>query len=333
MTASAAYVAERLFDARHLILASDDPDEVVERCSRALRPHGLLLNGRNAKLAARLHHLPVGPLSLSRLCYGGDVTVMPALPQDGDFLITLPLEGRARFRSGTSAVELAPGRGTIVGPYQECRLDMDGAFDQILLRLDRRRVELTCAALAGREGTAPVHFDLALGDIPAFWHKLLEAAASLALFGGHAPAPPSLFVGLEELIVGALLAAQPNNFSAAIAAASRTPRAAQISKAMDYMRERLADPIRLGEVARHCGLSLRSLQSGFQRDVGLSPGRWLRAERLDRVHAVLANAAPGAVSVTDVALQWGFLHLGEFSAQFRDRFGRRPSEVLAKGPR
>lgn len=332
MTASASYIAEQLFDTRHLVLASDDPDEVVERCSKALRPHGLILAGRGAPLAARLHHVPIGPLSLSRLCYGGDVTVMPTLPQDGDFLVTLPLHGRARFRSGASAVELAPGRGTIVGPYRECRLDIGGSFDQILLRLDRRRVELTCAALTGEDGTAPVHFDLALGGIPAFWHKLLEAAASLALLGDDAPAHPRLFVGLEELIIGSLLTAQPNNFSAAIAAAGRPARSAQIHKAMDYMHARMAEPIRLGAVARHCGLSLRSLQTGFQRDVGLSPSQWLRMQRLDRVHAVLANAAPGTASVTAVALQWGFVHLGDFAAQFKDRFGRKPSEVLAKRP-
>jgi len=34
--------------------------------------------------------------------------------------------------------------------------------------------------------------------------------------------------------------------------------------------------------------------------------------------------------VTDVALQWGFLHLGEFAAHFKARFGEKPYEVLAR---
>ena len=99
---------------------------------------------------------------------------------------------------------------------------------------------------------------------------------------------------------------------------------------MAYMREHITDPIRLSDVARHCCISLRSLQTGFQRDLGLSPGQWLRAERLERVHAVLLSAAPGSVAVTDVALAWGFFHLGEFAAHFKARFGAKPSEVLAK---
>ena len=329
MIASASFIADQLFGAKHLVLASGDLDEVIDGCSKALRPHDIQMRGPRSKLAARLHHLPIGPLSLNRLCYGGDVTVVPAVPQEGNFLITLPLQGNARFRYGPSTADLAPGFGTIVGPYQEFRLDIDGAFDQILLRLDRRRVEVVCANLLGAEKSAPVHFDLALRTIPAFWHKLLEAAASLSMFS-EALARPKMFIRLEELIIESLLVAQPNNFSAAISAAARPAPTAHVRRAMDYMREHIGDSIRLSEVARHCGLSLRSLQAAFQRDLATSPGRWLRAERLDRVHAILSSSAPGSVAVTDVALQWGFFHLGDFSAQFKDRFGEKPSAVLAK---
>jgi AraC-like DNA-binding protein len=34
--------------------------------------------------------------------------------------------------------------------------------------------------------------------------------------------------------------------------------------------------------------------------------------------------------VTDVALRWGFLELGRFSVQYRQRFGEAPSETLKK---
>ncbi|OKO74266.1 AraC family transcriptional regulator [Bradyrhizobium sp. AS23.2] len=260
---------------------------------------------------------------------GGDVTVVPDLLQEGNFLVTLPLEGRAQFRYGSATADVTSGHGTIVGPYQEFRLEIEGAFDQILLRLDRRRVEVVCANLLGSEKAMPVHFDLALREIPAFWHKLLEAAASLSMFG-EALAYPKMFAQLEELIVESLLVSQPNNFSAAIAVAAGPAPSAQVRKAMDYMREHIADPISLGQVARHCGLSLRSLQAGFQRDLGIWPSRWLRAQRLDRVHAILLSAAPGSISVTDVALQCGFFHLGDFSVRFKERFGEKASAVLAK---
>ena len=53
MTVSTAYIADQLFDARHLVLASGDLGEVVDGCSKALRPHDLLMRERRGTLAAR----------------------------------------------------------------------------------------------------------------------------------------------------------------------------------------------------------------------------------------------------------------------------------------
>jgi AraC-like DNA-binding protein len=220
-------------------------------------------------------------------------------------------------------------RGAVASAHHAFRFDIDGAFDQIIVRLDRRRVEAVCASLVGSASPRPVYFRLSLGDVPAFWAGLLQTAAGLFSLGATSD-HPRLFVQLEELVIESLLLSQPNNFSAAIHAVPRQPPPAQIRRAMDYMRDHLSEPLCLSEIARHNGMSLRSLQAGFQRYVGSSPGRWLRSERLDKVHAALSNAAPGTLTVTEVALQWGFAHLGEFAAQYKTRFGKCPSDVLAK---
>lgn len=323
------FVADRLFEPRHLMLASGNLDEVVESCTRTLRPHRLLLRGKSAKLATRLHHVQIGRLSLNRLCYGGDVTVTPFVPEEDNFLITLPLHGAAQFHYGNASAGVAPRRGAIVGPYREFRFDIDSGFDQIVLRLDRRRVETVCASLSGAETVAPVNFELALTDMPNFWSKLLEAATSLST-SGMVLDHPRLFVHLEELIIETLLLTQPNNFTSTVSADGDRAHSRQVRRAMEYMREHIAEPLRMSEVARVCGLSLRSLQAGFQRDLGISPRQWLRTQRLERVHAILSTAPRGSVTVTEVALQWGFFHLGEFAAHFKARFGEKPSDVLAK---
>ena len=49
---------------------------------------------------------------------------------------------------------------------------------------------------------------------------------------------------------------------------------------------------------------MRSLQSAFRTELATTPVQWLRAQRLERAHALLASGAPG-LSVTDVAYRPG----------------------------
>jgi transcriptional regulator GlxA family with amidase domain len=97
---------------------------------------------------------------------------------------------------------------------------------------------------------------------------------------------------------------------------------------MDYMVDHLAEPVTVTEVAAECGISPRSLQAAFRRELGTTPVRWLKSQRLERAHALLASGAPG-LSVTDVAYRCGFFHLGEFGAAFRAKYGTPPSAVLS----
>ncbi|MCW2522306.1 MAG: transcriptional regulator, AraC family, partial [Frankiales bacterium] len=68
---------------------------------------------------------------------------------------------------------------------------------------------------------------------------------------------------------------------------------------------------------------------GFARSVGQSPMRYLQQVRLERVHAELAQAEPGATTITEAATRWGFTHLGRFANQYRTTFGELPSATLA----
>ena len=322
-------IADSVFQTQHLVLSSSDRDEVVDCCTRALRPHQLVLHDKCGDIATRLHTLQLGPLSLNRLCYGGDVSVLPAVSEEDNFLVTLPVRGSANYTYGLSSVTLSEGHGAIVGPYQEFKFDLDAAFDQLVVRLDRQRIEAVCAGLLGTDERQPVNFNLALDTLPACWPGLIETAAAISEFS-NTRAYPTLLVQLEELIVETLLLTQPNTFSDFFTEGIQRAPSTKIRRAADYMREHIAEPIRLTDVARHSGLSLRGLQLGFQRDLGTSPSQWLRSQRLEKVHEILSGAMPHSVSVTDVALDWGFSHLGEFAAQFKARYGKRPSDVLGK---
>ncbi|NYI77579.1 helix-turn-helix domain-containing protein [Nocardioides panzhihuensis] len=309
-----------------LLQAADDIDAVVGACATALRPHMLRVRGRGADLAARLDHLP-SAVGLSRLRYGADVTISGVAPEQDEFIVVLPVAGRARFDYGRTTAALGPGAMSVVSPYRPFTLEIGRDFDQVLVRLERRQVESAAAALIGAAKATPVHFELTTAQVSPGLVGLIDAAARLAA-DPHVVRRTRLAVQVETLIVDALLLGYPSNLSGKLAGAAKSPSAERVSRAMDYMLANLADQPLLSDVARHCGVTLRSLQLGFRREVGMSPGEWLRNQRLERAHAQLSLASEAETTVTAVAVACGFLHLGDFAARFKQRFGESPSAVL-----
>ncbi|GAA4523068.1 AraC family transcriptional regulator [Amycolatopsis samaneae] len=306
-----------------VLAAARDAEQVIEACTGALRPHELRLS-RGARLAARLAHVPVGDLSVNRLRYGANVTVSPAVPEEDNFLLTLPVGGGAVYRYGRTEVPVSPGHGVIVGPYHEFEFAIDAAFDQVVVRLDRRRVESVASAMTGTAG--PVHFELGLADAVRGLDGLLESVVDLA-GPGPVSARPRLLWQLEQVIIESLLLCQPSNRSAALGPEREKAPSARVRRAMDHMRDRLAEPMSIAAVAAECGVGVRTLQESFRRELDTSPARWLRDQRLERAHALLLGGGEHT-TVTEVAYACGFLHLGEFGAAFKARYGVTPSSLL-----
>jgi len=134
----------------------------------------------------------------------------------------------------------------------------------------------------------------------------------------------------EQKTVSAHIAATPRTHQAAPPSETCTP----LARMQAYMHQRLCTPMTLPELARVAGLSPRSLNTLCQRHHGVSPMVMLRNLRLDAVRRVLRSRLAGApvtstTSVTSVALDHGFGHLGRFSAYYRQRFGELPRETMA----
>ncbi|MEH2539295.1 MULTISPECIES: helix-turn-helix domain-containing protein [unclassified Bradyrhizobium] len=86
-------------------------------------------------------------------------------------------------------------------------------------------------------------------------------------------------------------------------------------------------PVYSGDLARHVGVSVRTLHDTVQRYQGMSLHRYLRMRRLWLVRQKLLA---GMGSVKACALACGFWHLGDFARGYRLQFGESPSETLSR---
>lgn len=102
-----------------------------------------------------------------------------------------------------------------------------------------------------------------------------------------------------------------------------------VDRACGFMAARIGDPLSLADVVRATDSSPRTLQYAFLARFGMSPMRWLREQRLRRLHAALV-AAPAGCGVTGLAVGLGFTHLGRLGHLFKRRFGVLPRHLLRR---
>ena len=81
-------------------------------------------------------------------------------------------------------------------------------------------------------------------------------------------------------------------------------------------------------LAESLGVSPRALQLSFRKAGLCGPAQVMLARRLNFARRDLANANGRATSVTETAMEHGFMHLGRFSEQYRRLFGESPSLTL-----
>ena len=97
--------------------------------------------------------------------------------------------------------------------------------------------------------------------------------------------------------------------------------------AEEYMRAHLKESITITDLLRICGCSRSVLFAAFRNARGYTPMEFLTEQRLQSAREKLLKPYPEA-SVSSIALNSGFMHLGRFSQVYRKRFGERPSDTL-----
>ena len=90
----------------------------------------------------------------------------------------------------------------------------------------------------------------------------------------------------------------------------------------DFIRDNLAKPISIAQLAGIAGLSKRHFLRAFQERVGSSPYGLVQTRRLEEAKRRLAHTTE---PITDIALATGFTHAQHFSTRFKKSTGMSPS--------
>lgn len=200
------------------------------------------------------------------------------------------------------------------------------------MRVDDDVLQRHLQSLLGRPVKAPIQFSLGmpLDTGPGrSWRATIDLLVAELRRDESLVHSSLMATELETLILTGLLTAQPHNYSTALHSDARAVPPRAIRSAVEFIETAPNRAITTARLAVHAGVSASALQRGFQVHVGCSPMEYLRDVRLRRARDALVAADPASdVTVTEVALEAGFMHLGRFSVEYRRRFGESPSETL-----
>ena len=313
--------------ASHPLLDSTDLDVVRAVTGRAWGKHASDVIGRD-RYRLRLNRVEGARLPVTFV----DCSARIEARMEGigcQFQVMVPLSGGIDMVIDGRPLSTSPGEAVFVRPARSMRfvaspsrclvVDLpDGALDEWFQRHRTAAPAIAGRVLTGRSGGKVVRAALRLAR--------LHDQAAPRRDGLSAPLPPGVPLAEAALLarVGEYLFGEPPP------PGDEPPcERVVVEDLLDWLRRHRAEPVSMGDLAAHAGVSVRAVEQAFASHVGAPPMACLRAMRLDLARRLL-EAAPAGSNVTAVVLEAGINHLGRFAGEYQRRYGELPSETLLR---
>lgn len=302
------------------IFENTTPSEVSAYVRQHVGMHEL--HASEASGRAMLRHANMGELGLSMISYGEWATV--ANPEGIDsYHFQMTLAGTCTITLDDGDMVLPAGWATVISPSLPSAVHYSPDCIKVIVRIPKPLFQACALDGFGRVPDGGVRFGsrpLDLGsDLAAF-----RTVELLFLEADRKPTASRMQRPLELMFASKLLDVFPNNASSVAPAVD----ADEFLNLVDhYIQAHIREDISASQLAAELGISERTLYNKFHAHVGMSPSHYIKDRRLRHVYALLSHSAGVATSVTDLAFEFGFNHLGRFSADYRTTFGELPSDT------
>jgi AraC-like DNA-binding protein len=134
---------------------------------------------------------------------------------------------------------------------------------------------------------------------------------------------------IESSLIKGLILAQPNNYSEKLRNALGVKLPHYLIRAKQYIHDNARETLHLEDIEAAAGVSRFKLFEAFKKYFALSPMVYLKKYRLNAVRQEILEH--GSVrNISEIAMGWGFTHLGRFSTEYRKLFDESPSMTLQR---
>jgi AraC-like DNA-binding protein len=320
---------------RNCLFRSDARVDAHSLVAQELIDH--VLRWKRGAVDATMFKGELNRLKMYILRYGAEVEVTPR-PFEDFVLVHTSLRGAAEIESDGHRLGVAEGRTAVIAPQRRIRLRWYEGTEQLILKVPRPLICDICARDEDREVPLGPGFIVPRG-LGSQWNLIMESLLNLLSMPQDSGVRAAWLDHFERNVAMFLLLHQPAGPSSPVLvaatpsfepadAALRGGDAKRMDAVLEYMHGRLSAPVSLEDLARAARVSVRTLNALCHRHHGVTPMELLRNLRLDAVRTRLL-LQPDA-SITETALEFGFGHLGRFSAYYHARFNELPRDTQTK---
>jgi AraC-like DNA-binding protein len=251
--------------------------------------------------------------------------------------VQLTRSGASVFTTQQGSVRGTTRKGVVLSAGDRVRVQTTPDNGTLALIVKDMVLRDLVSGWIGRAPDRPIrfamHFDPTAPRIASFLSLFETFVTELNRPGGILEAPAAL-ASFEHTLITAMLFGLEHNLSDRLRGACPEAGAGRVREIEQYLEAHAAEPVNMATLARDTGHSIHSIYRAFYRHRHHTPMEFLRKVRMRRARACLLQPPPHA-TVTGIATQCGFAHLGRFAAEYKQLFGESPSHTLerAVGPR
>lgn len=264
-------------------------------------------------------------VSFRRMHYQGSFSVMlPDLQEEITFVI--PTAGKIVFNHATESVGMSHV-GLAIDKADIRSMHFVDNHAQHGMSISRSLLTERLSVLLEKPVLGKLYFE-PMVDLNAHAFQGIKALINLATgdeFDALINAGSLMPSRLREMLIDAVLEVWPHNFTEALQRPAPPIAPRHVKLAVEYIQGHPDLLVSGTDLARLSNVSLRALQDGFRRFMGMSIVAYQRQVRLERAYDVLVQGY--SASVTDVALQHGFSNVGRFCQYFQSAYGVSPAQV------
>ncbi|MFK0206336.1 AraC family transcriptional regulator [Agrobacterium sp. NPDC090283] len=326
--------ADEILSKGNIRYQGTDPDELSELMTRSISPVRVEALNKGG-VSFEFEFASLGPIGFSSASYQGDSLwrLQPGNRSE-TLLIVLPSIGNSSLTIGQREVHAMPGSATIANGHRIESARTYGLGRHTTMTIEETRLLGRLSSMLERpvRGGLDIHpnVDLTTGPGQMLKH-LVEAASSGVVGAAPLRQSPLALANLCETLSCLILETIPHRFSEDLLRPTAQPAPRHVKRAIDFMHAHVAEPMSLADIAAAANVSERCLQQGFRQFKTTTPMAYLQHLRLQGAHLDFLNH-DHRMTIAGVALKWGFVHLGRFSALYRAVYKEKPSETVRRCP-